>query len=152
MKQTLITGLESLADALPDANGEDEGENHVINESGKEALRSLQTSGGAGVPNGKMRMNTIRSKPGALKRKEKMLREECLRFGKNLAIIQTAKAAEKAPEKGQEEQKGSAAPQSNSWAALRGFIANTMEKKQEFVQKEHAAVIAAAGGGMEVDA
>ena len=77
-----------------------------------------------------------------------MLREECARFGKNLAIINTAVA-----QKEQEEQTQATAttqPAINPWAALRGFIASTMEKKEEFVQLE-AIRTAGAGRSMEVE-
>lgn len=63
------------------------------------------------------------SRPGAMKRKEKVVRTECERFGKNLAIMQAGNVAGGDPGK---------AP--SSWAALRGFIAGTMEQKEEFVK------------------
>jgi hypothetical protein len=59
-----------------------------------------------------------------MKRKEQLLKSECERFGKNLAILETG-------EKGTE---GSM----SSWAKLRGFIGATLEKKEEFVEMEKA--------------
>lgn len=94
-----------------------------------------------------MKMKTIKSKPGAQKRKEKVLREECLRFGKNLAIMNSATAVAAEGKKSGAEQ----VPAVSSWAALRGFIANTMEKKEEFVQMEAGAGRGVAGDGMDVD-
>ncbi|KAF8428113.1 ribosome biogenesis protein SLX9-domain-containing protein [Tirmania nivea] len=147
-KQNLITGLSSLADALPDADNEDgweDWEHDVFDQSSKDALRNLQHKRKAGGE-GKMKMKTIKSKPGAQKRKEKVLREECVRFGKNLAIMNSATVAAVA-----EGRKSGAVqvPAVNSWAALRGFIANTMERKEEFVQME--AGQSGAGSGMDVD-
>lgn len=65
---------------------------------------------------------SMKSRPGAMKRKEKVVRSECERFGKNLAIMQTGLVV------GGGEKKG------GSWAALRGFIEGTMERKEEFVK------------------
>lgn len=65
----------------------------------------------------------MKSRPGAMKRKEKVVKSECERFGKNLAIMQTGLAGE-----------GGTKP--SSWAALRGFIEGTMEKKEEFVKAD----------------
>lgn len=49
------------------------------------------------------------------------MRSECERFGKNLAIMQTGAIA-------------GATGGGGTWAALRGFIEGTMEKKEEFVK------------------
>lgn len=141
-KKNLTTNLESLADALPSAQDEGDWEDldhAILGSSSKEAIWSRQ--------DGKIKMRSIKSRPGAQKRKEKMLREECVRFGKNLAIINTAVA-----QKGQEQARPAeiAQPAINPWAALRGFIASTMEKKEEFVQME-ATKTAGANGTMEVD-
>lgn len=68
----------------------------------------------------------MKSRPGAMKRKEKVVRNECERFGKNLAIMQTGLAGAVAG--------GELGKKPSSWAALRGFIEGTMEKKEEFVK------------------
>ncbi|RPB27354.1 hypothetical protein L211DRAFT_819213 [Terfezia boudieri ATCC MYA-4762] len=127
-RQNLITGLSSLADALPDADNEGDWEDweHDM----------------------KMKMKTIKSKPGAQKRKEKVLREECVRFGKNLAIMNSAAVAVATEGKESGTVQGPV-PAVSAWAALRGFIANTMERKEEFVQME--AGKSGAGDGMDVD-
>ncbi|KAF8451541.1 ribosome biogenesis protein SLX9-domain-containing protein [Terfezia claveryi] len=149
-RQNLITGLSSLADALPDADNEGEWEDwehDVFDQSSKDAMRSLQQKKKAeGEGKMKMKMKTIRSKPGAQKRKEKVLREECVRFGKNLAIMNSAAVATEGKEPGTVQVP---VPAVSSWAALRGFIANTMERKEEFVQME--AGKSGAGDGMDVD-
>lgn len=146
VKQNLITGLESLADALPSADNEDDWEDwehDVFDSSSKEAMKSLQKRKKG--QEGKMKMKTIKSKPGSQKMKEKVLREECARFGKNLVIMNTAVAGQGK----QDPVEGASKPAVSSWAALRGFIANTMEKKEEFVEMDTAA--SAGGEGMEVD-
>lgn len=79
-----------------------------------------------------------------MKRKENLVKRECERFGKNLAIIEDV--ARKA-ETGGEKKETTAAPQS-SWAMLRSFISGTLEKKEEFIEKEKRE----AEAGMEVDA
>lgn len=66
---------------------------------------------------------SMKSRPGAMKRKEKVVKTECERFGKNLAIMQAGNVAG-----------GDAGKGPSSWAALRGFIAGTMEQKEEFVK------------------
>jgi hypothetical protein len=101
----LVTTLESLADALPDA-----GESERI------------------VGDAKIRHKSLKSRPGATKRREKLERMERERFGKNMAQL----AAGNAQEGGEEAQK---AATSNRWAALRGFISQTLEQKPEFMKK-----------------
>ena len=101
----LITTLESLADALPDA-----GESEKI------------------TGDLKIRHKSLRSKPGALKRREKLEKMERERFGKNMAQL----AAGSAQSGGEVAEKAASA---NRWAALRGFISQTLEQKQEFIKK-----------------
>lgn len=71
---------------------------------------------------------SMKSRPGAMKRKEKIVKTECERFGKNLAIMQAGNVAGGEPGK-----------KPSSWAALRGFIAGTMEQKEEFVKAAQGA-------------
>lgn len=103
---------------------------------------SSQARPGQGVGIGK---KSIKSRPGAMKRKEKIVKSECERFGKNLAIMtaleEKAAPATAAPENPLEKK----APMNGTWAALRGFIQATMEVKEEFVKKP-------AEGAMEVEA
>jgi len=104
----LVTTLESLADALPDF---DEGE---------------KTVGEA-----KIRHRSLKSRPGATKRRERVEKMERERFGKNMAQL-TAGTAAPAVGAG-----GAATPASGTasrWAALRGFISQTLEQKPEFVK------------------
>jgi hypothetical protein len=101
----LVTTLESLADALPDAGDE------------------VRIVGDA-----KIRHRSLKSRPGATKRREKLEKMERERFGKNMAQL----AAGSAQVSGEEAQKTATA---NRWAALRGFISQTLEQKPEFVKK-----------------
>jgi hypothetical protein len=71
---------------------------------------------------------SMKSRPGALKRREKVDKGERERFAKNLAQMNGKKT------NGMEED--TAGPESgnlvnNRWAALRGFIAQTMEQAPE---------------------
>lgn len=132
MKQNLITGLEGLADALPETT------DYLVDQGGRDALNSLRGVGGGF--SGKMKMKTIKSKAGAQKRKEKVLREECERFGKNLAVINSGILSAQGASAAGDRKPASALPTPvSSWAALRGFISGTMEKKEEFVVRENAA-------------
>jgi Ribosome biogenesis protein SLX9 len=100
----LLATLESLADALPDTS----------------EIPSRE-DGGATL----LRKKSLRSRPGALKRKAKVERGERERFNKNLAQMVGV-----AGENGA----GAASPAATStrWAALRGFVSQTLERKEEF--------------------
>ena len=107
----LITNLESLTDALPD-KGEIDGD-------------------GVTVGDFKIQHKSLKSKPGVMKRKDRLERMEKERFGKNMAQMAILP---------------SSVPQSSDlnipiltkstisdrWAALRSFIDQTMEQKPEF--------------------
>ncbi|EGR51387.1 uncharacterized protein TRIREDRAFT_104239 [Trichoderma reesei QM6a] len=131
-----LSSLDSLADALPElADGE----------------------GAAEVLDGKIKHQSLRSKRGALKRKERLLRGEMARFGVSMAQLSTVSAAAQTQQqqgaaagsfnnnnkpvaetkKAAEETKQPApAPAvSNRWAALRGYISATMEQNPAFVNK-----------------
>ncbi|KAK4174832.1 ribosome biogenesis protein SLX9-domain-containing protein [Triangularia setosa] len=137
-KTQLVTTLESLGDALD--NIEDEMEEEGVMDS-EQALQ------------GKVRHKSIKSRPGALKRKERVVKGEMSRFGYNLAQLATVTSAissatiSRNPSsqqvKNQQEQpkmkKDATAAQeaatSNRWAALRGFISSTMEQNPAFLGK-----------------
>ncbi|KAI0164897.1 ribosome biogenesis protein SLX9-domain-containing protein [Xylariaceae sp. FL1272] len=124
----LVTNLESLADALPDllANGETE-----------EGLKQLRE--------GKIRHKSLKSGGGALKKKEKIVRGEMNRFGQSLSRLnavgaQAAAGAEAAAQTGQVDLRTQAQAQNSAstasrFAALRGFIGQTMEQHPAFVRK-----------------
>jgi len=77
----------------------------------------------------------MKSRPGALKRKEKLERMEKERFGKNMAQLVAGAQAQNATamdSSASAEKPAQANPISGRWAALRGFISQTMEQKEEF--------------------
>ncbi|KAK2056554.1 hypothetical protein LY76DRAFT_595064 [Colletotrichum caudatum] len=118
----LVTTMESLADALPELD------------EGAQTLEQLRE--------GKVRHKSLKSRPGALKRKEKIVRAEMQRFGASmaaLASVPAAGAAAPAVEMAVENPVAasgaeSAAPDATAsrWAALRKHISNTMEQNPAF--------------------
>ncbi|WQF84495.1 Putative ribosome biogenesis protein Slx9 [Colletotrichum destructivum] len=118
----LVTTMESLADALPDLD------------EGAPTLEQLRE--------GKVRHKSLKSRPGALKRKEKVVRGEMQRFGASMAALASVPAAPApvvpvAPA-GAMAVEGSAEPDaapdatSSRWAALRRHISSTMEQNPAF--------------------
>lgn len=109
----LVTTLESLADALPDFDGDGMGGERTVGDA-------------------KIKHRSLKSRPGATKRREKLAKMERERFGKNMAQL-AAGSVESPVVEGQE----ATAPASGTagrWAALRGFISQTLEQKPEFVK------------------
>ncbi|KAH7394456.1 ribosome biogenesis protein SLX9-domain-containing protein [Pyrenochaeta sp. MPI-SDFR-AT-0127] len=100
----LVANLESLADALPGL--EDEGVDGEI-EVGQAKVHRKS-------------LKSMKSRPGALKRKEKLEKLERDRFNKNL--VQLASTSQ-----------GTAVQ--DRWAALKSHVQSTMEVKPEFVKK-----------------
>ncbi|KAI6863021.1 hypothetical protein D0864_00038 [Hortaea werneckii] len=159
----LATNLDSLADALPemedDAGGEDEDDDwEGISEdeendggmAGVEGFRKVKrrrrTPGGADAAN-RMKMTSLRHRPGAMKRKHRMEQGEMERFGRNLAqmvgsgqanvsdgksSVAKGRQGDGSKSSGGEDAGGGAASQSDRWAALRRFIGGTMEQNQAF--------------------
>ncbi|KAL3454668.1 ribosome biogenesis protein SLX9-domain-containing protein [Aspergillus insuetus] len=101
----LVANLESLADALPDAETE-------LNDPSQVNI---------------IKQKTLKHKPGALKRKEKLEKSERDRFAKNMAQMSSIPAA---TQSNSEPDAGNTV--SNRWAALRGFISQTMEQQPAF--------------------
>ncbi|OAL54032.1 hypothetical protein IQ07DRAFT_329288 [Pyrenochaeta sp. DS3sAY3a] len=100
----LVATLESLADALPGlADGEADGEIEIG--QAKIQRKSLKS---------------MKSRPGAMKRKEKLQKMEMDRFNKNLAQLASTT-------------QGSAVQ--DRWAALKNHVQNNMEIKPEFAKK-----------------
>lgn len=109
-----------MADALPDVES-------LVDSEGKVARE---------------RVKSLRSKPGALKRKEKLERGERERFGKNLALImgvkeEPAKTTVNALEEVAMEGTGEAAAKSGPattgrFAAIRAWANANMEKNPAF--------------------
>ncbi|KAG5992450.1 hypothetical protein E4U43_003763 [Claviceps pusilla] len=136
-KNKLKTSLEGLADALPEMQH---------GEGGQEILA------------GKIRHRSLASKKGALRRKERLVRGEMERFGASMAALATRMGAAtttgadsnhaaaagsgdgtsstEGQEKASDAQAASASAASgataNRWAALRGYISATMEQNPAF--------------------
>lgn len=95
---------------------------------------------------GKIRLKSLKSRKGALKRKEKVVRGEVERFKGSLARLNAVGAASQ-PAVGEMAVDASAGVDSRAevaqpqnatasrWAALRGFISATMEQNPAFVGK-----------------
>ncbi|KAL2815638.1 ribosome biogenesis protein SLX9-domain-containing protein [Aspergillus cavernicola] len=101
----LVANLESLADALPDAETE-------LNDPSQINI---------------IKQKTLKHKPGAMKRKEKIEKSERDRFAKNMAQMSNINTTP-APDSNTD----AVGPVSNRWAALRGFISQTMEQQPAF--------------------
>ena len=126
----LNTALDSLADALPELEENSDDEWEGIDEDDKDMdgalgeLSKMVRVRKTKPADGKMKLKTLKSRPGALKRKQKMEESEKERFGKNLASMS-------APAQAATDAGGS----SNRWAALRGFIGQTLEQNPGFAKK-----------------
>ncbi|ODH26715.1 hypothetical protein ACO22_04457 [Paracoccidioides brasiliensis] len=134
----LIANLDSLVDALPDAgDGDDNGTyNHHHNNGPANNKRQMLDS-----QVNIIRQKTLKHKPGAMKRKEKLDRRERERFARNLAQMavppttsgtntnaNTAVDAQTQVQTQAETQPST----SNRWAALRNFISQTIDQNPEF--------------------
>ncbi|PLB45265.1 hypothetical protein P170DRAFT_440405 [Aspergillus steynii IBT 23096] len=102
----LAANLDSLADALPEAD--------EFNDPDSQVKVIKQT--------------TLRHKPGAMKRREKLEKSERDRFAKNMAQMSGMEAAA-TTNAGSEGDSGAG---SSRWAALRSFISQTMEHQPAF--------------------
>ncbi|EFW99895.1 hypothetical protein CMQ_213 [Grosmannia clavigera kw1407] len=125
----LVATLQSLADALPE-----------LEEGGGKGAED-EHSGGAS----RRRTASLHSRPGALKRKEKVVKAEMARFGTNLAQLTATHEDSMAVSLPSASDDGaastvddvSAAPTTkastaNRWALLRTFISSTMEQSPAF--------------------
>ncbi|KAI9859657.1 MAG: hypothetical protein M1813_006588 [Trichoglossum hirsutum] len=117
----LVADLESLADALPDASG------------------SAGTSErGIVVGDARVRQGSLKSRPGAMKRKGKVEKMERERFSKNMAQLVVGGAgppAVTAPRGGDPSvvaQEGTPSTISTRWAALRGYLSQNIDRKAGF--------------------
>ena len=125
----LVTNLEALADALPESAS-----------TNARAGGGRVTSGEGG--GGKIKHKSLRSRPGAGKRKEKLVAMEMERFGKNMALMSAGSTKPEARKEngdamagieGSQSQEENATKGSSAerWAAVRGFIAQTMEQRED---------------------
>lgn len=86
---------------------------------------------------GKIKHKSLKSRPGAGKKKEKLVAMEMERFGKNMARM-AARSGVSNTAQGEDQEggvgdgavvaKGSSAER---WAAIRGFISQTMERRPD---------------------
>ncbi|CAK7210722.1 hypothetical protein SBRCBS47491_000873 [Sporothrix bragantina] len=128
----LVATLESLADALPEVPS---------------SSQSFDDTEWKGIK----RRQSIKTRPGSLKRKEKVVQAEMARFGQNLAQLTAVKeetvmpvAAEMEVEgQGKEDAKtekdSTQAPRqstANRFALLRNYITMTMEQSPAFAKQE----------------
>ena len=97
------------------------------------------TSGEGG--GGKIKHKSLRSRPGAGKRKEKLVAMEMERFGKNMALMSAGSTKPEARKENGDTMAGIEGIQSQEeyatigssverWAAIRAFIAQTMEQRE----------------------
>lgn len=101
----LVTTLDSLADALPDDLEESDPTDATA--AGNTAADQVNV----------IRRKSLKSKPGAMKRRQKLDNDERDRFAKNMAQMNVASGT------------GSAVSSADKFKALRGFIAQTLEKR-----------------------
>ncbi|KAJ5584698.1 uncharacterized protein N7459_004498 [Penicillium hispanicum] len=104
----LVTNLESLADALPDA-----------------ADQSHDAASQVNV----IKQQTLRHKPGAMKRREKLEKVERDRFVRNMAQMSGLQST---PATNNNNPTPQANPMATRWSALRNFISQTMEQQPVF--------------------
>jgi hypothetical protein len=107
-------------------------------ESLADALPELEKGNGNGE--GKIKMKSLRSKPGAMKRKEKVERMERERFGRNFSVLMGARRDK---EEGTEEVVmgegvvGAEVPKKTGrFAALRAWVDNNMERHPDFLKEK----------------
>jgi hypothetical protein len=96
-------------------------------------MEELGAEGNEKLGEGKIRQRSLKSRPGAMKRREKVEREERERFGRNMAqMVGGAQETITVPLPGNEGEKAQPSATASRWAALRVFISQTMEQKEEF--------------------
>ncbi|KAJ9628137.1 hypothetical protein H2204_009539 [Knufia peltigerae] len=116
----LITTLDALADALPT----DDFETGTTVSAGEKPEDQVNI----------IKRKSMKSRPGAMKRREKLDKGERDRFAKNMAQLAASRSASD-PEKEIADvntvSQASVPSTSDRWAALRGFISQTLETKPE---------------------
>ncbi|KAI1954203.1 Urmylation protein [Ophidiomyces ophidiicola] len=102
----LVADLNSLADALPSAGDAETGTDQV----------------------NIIKHKSLKHRPGAMKRKEKLDKVERDRFAMNMAQMATGVASQNQPT--------AEAPSADRWAALRNFISQTIDQNPEFKRED----------------
>ena len=106
----LVANLQSLADALPD-------------EEGVEGAKTV-------LGNAKITHRSLKSQPGAMKKKENLEKMERERFEKNMAqLAELRSSAGDTNVNATQIRPGATGGRGSAWAALRGFIQQTMEQR-----------------------
>ncbi|ROV90399.1 hypothetical protein VPNG_10024 [Cytospora leucostoma] len=134
-RKKLQTNLDSLADALPELTAE-------------------EVAAGEAEGAGRVRHKSLKSKPGALRKKERVVKGEMERFSMSLAQLSAVRevpvvaaassagsgaAAESMVEDGgADENKAPVQSTANRFAALRGFISATMDQNPAFASQHRA--------------
>lgn len=115
----LVTTLDSLVDALPDESELPPSQDA----SGERPEQQVNI----------IKRKSLKSRPGALKRKQKLDNEERARFVRNMAQMTATNGSSDPKENGVEVIGSTAAASGNlgRWAALRGFISQTLEKRPD---------------------
>ncbi|KAL9007531.1 MAG: hypothetical protein Q9173_007223 [Seirophora scorigena] len=107
----LLTNLDSLAEALPD-------------------LTPAAKPEAAGTAAPKIKHKSLRSRPGAMKKKEKIISLEKDRFNKNMAQMATVHPPGRAAQNGHQPDDADCTVHTGPrWAALRTLIQKTMEQR-----------------------
>ncbi|KAI4094551.1 MAG: hypothetical protein L6R37_007216 [Teloschistes peruensis] len=115
----LVVSLESLADALPEAPSREE---------------AAATEASAG----KIRHRSLKSQPGAMKKKEKIIRLEKDRFNQNMAQLTAMTAIYPSAVEEDDASHGMTADNgrqiAHRWAALKTFIQQNVQQRPSAVQ------------------
>lgn len=138
----LVTSLDALADALPDSSAAAAAASQHAAEGAEDAATAID------VPGAQARIvvkgRSLKSRPGALRRKKAVEDRERLRFERNLAEMARGVPAaaagqeqeQQVPDVGMAEEAaaavgggGAVASTADRWKALRAFIGGTMEKR-----------------------
>lgn len=106
----LVTTLDALADALPDEDGSDTARRQSAEVAAESQVNIIKRK-------------SMKSRPGAMKRKQKLDNTEKERFAKNMAQM----AAARTPSSGE----GLDSTATSRFQALRGFIAQTLERRPD---------------------
>ena len=135
----LVAGLEGLLESLPDAEsaggheevweGISDGEEDtdtVSDPSLERRARPRKRPVGTTIS-----LKTLKSTRGAMKKKAKLQEAEKERFGKNMA--QMADGIDNSAASHSDEQTASADGNAQRWAALRGFIGQSMQQNPAFM-------------------
>lgn len=116
----LVASLESLADALP-GGAEDEGAWEGIADGNESS--NIKNNGM------KIKHKSLKSRPGAGRKKEKLVAMERERFARNLAEMAASRSASADGGMIVGGEGGKEGGSKERWAAIRGFIEQTMERR-----------------------